>query len=286
MPKAPLPSWNHVLIFFVGCALQEPGALDRHQLGTDTDFAEIVHHGLGDIGVGAVAVVFAGVEAAGITGFGKQLFSHCRIVNGGGGLPVIVEALRDDAAGQLGVAEGQRLVDAFAVDRQAGRFADPLVVPRRFRVPLVGKGQPERGRRIDRLQGQPGAMSHFFREFAADRIGDVDLAALQRGQPGRLVRDHLHHDPLDGRVLAPIALERLQHQLDAGVERDELVGAGADRVLLVAVVADLLDVLLGDDPARPGGAAVKGQKVRPRLLELEPHMPWIGGFDLGHPARH
>ena len=51
----------------------------------------------------------------------------------------------------------------------------------------------------------------------------------------------------------------------------------ADRRLLVAVVADLLDVLLGDDPAGPGGTGpVERHEVGPRLLEAEPDAPGIG----------
>ena len=54
--------------------------------------------------------------------------------------------------------------------------------------------------------------------------------------------------------LAPVLVERLEDQLHARRERDELVGSGADRRLLEALVADLLDVLLGHDPAGAGGA--------------------------------
>src|SRR5262249_38396150 len=53
-------------------------------------------------------------------------------------------------------------------------------------------------------------------------------------------------------------------------ERDELVGPGADRRSLEAIVADLFDVLLRHDPAGAGGRrAVERQEVGPRLLEAE-----------------
>src|SRR5919106_817979 len=59
------------------------------------------------------------------------------------------------------------------------------------------------------------------------------------------------------------------------------VGPGADRGLLEAVVADLLDVLPGHDPAGPGGrAAVEGHEVGPGLLEMEPHARRVDHLDL------
>ena len=73
-----------------------------------------------------------------------------------------------------------------------------------------------------------------------------------------------------GRSLAPVVAEGLEGQLDAGGERDELVGARADRGLLVGLLAHLLDVLLGHDPARAGGGgAVEGHEVGPLLLQHE-----------------
>src|SRR4029453_19605808 len=101
-------------------------------------------------------------------------------------------------------------------------------------------------------------------QFAAHRIGDVDLACLQRGKPRALVRDHLEDEALDPRLLAPVPLERLEDKFYPGLEGDELVRAGADGCLLEAVVADLLDIALGHDPPSTGRGGLEGQKVRPR----------------------
>src|ERR1700694_3238307 len=58
---------------------------------------------------------------------------------------------------------------------------------------------------------------------------------------------------------------------------------GADRRLLEAVLTDLLDVLLGDDPGGAGGGRrVEGHEVRPRLLEPETE---VGGVRRLH-RRH
>ena len=149
-----------------------------------------------------------------------------------------------------------------------------------FVVPLVGEIEAERALHHRRLQGEAGYLAQLLGELAAHRIGDVDLAPLQRGQARALVGDHLEDQPLDRRLLAPVPFERLEHQLDPGGERDEFVGAGADRRLLETVVADLLDVALGHDPARPGRRCVEGQEIRPRLLQPEADVPGIGRFDL------
>ena len=80
---------------------------------------------------------------------------------------------------------------------------------------------------------------------------------------------------------APVRLEGLQYQLDAGRERHEPVRAGAHRRLLVALVADLFDVLLGHDPAGAGRVRVEGEKVGPGLLQAETHPAGIGRLDRG-----
>src|SRR5437899_5110757 len=99
---------------------------------------------------------------------------------------------------------------------------------------------------------------------------------LERGGARRIVGHDLEHEPVDARHLAPVPLERLHHELDPGRERDEPKRAGADGSLLEAIVADLLDVSLGDDPpdARSRRAVVR-QEIRPGLSELEPHSPGI-----------
>jgi len=113
-----------------------------------------------------------------------------------------------------------------------------------------------------------------------------NLAALQRRQPRRLVGNAPHHDALDARRLAPVALEGLDHQLDAGAERDELVGPGADRRLLETVIPDLFEVFLRHDPAGAGGAAVEGEEIGPRFLQLEPNMLRVERFDRRHALLH
>ncbi len=99
-----------------------------------------------------------------------------------------------------------------------------------------------------------------------------------------LVVDRPEHEALHARDLAPILVERVERQLHARRERDELVGAGADRCLLVSLLADLLHVLLGHDPAGSGGAGVERQEVGPRRFELESDLVGVGCLDGGHPV--
>ena len=159
-------------------------------------------------------------------------------------------------------------------------------MPRRFRIPLIGKVYVEHALDDRRLEGQPGCALQLFGQLAADRIDDVDLAALECREPRGLVRYHLEDQALYARRLAPILVEGLEDQLDTRRERDELVRPGADRRFLEPFVADLLDVGLGHDPACPCRAPVKCQKVRPRLLEPEADTARLGCFDRGHPVLH
>src|SRR2546425_7608741 len=93
--------------------------------------------------------------------------------------------------------------------------------------------------------------THLLADLAVDPVCDVRLAALEHCQPRGDVRDGLEHQALPARRLAPVPVEGLDHQLHAGSEGHEAVRPGPDRRLFEAVLADLLDVLPGNDPARP-----------------------------------
>ncbi len=217
-----------------------------------------------------------------MTGLGQQLLRLVRIVHRRRQLLVELEVLRNDAAGDVRMAERQRLVDRVVVERVFRGEPHPLVVPRRLRIPLLGEIQPI-GRRTDgRPQRQSRRALQFLGQLGADRIGDVDLATLQCGESRRLIGDHPQHDALHARRLAPVLVERLQHQFDARRERDELVRPGADRRLLESVLADLLDVFARHDPAGAGGDGIEGDEVRPGILQLEHDALRIGRFHRRH----
>ena len=55
-------------------------------------------------------------------------------------------------------------------------------------------------------------------------------------------------------------------------------------MLLEAGVADLFDIFLRNDPPGAAGARIEGQKIGPRLFELEADMLWVGGFDSRDPV--
>jgi len=107
---------------------------------------------------------------------------------------------------------------------------------------------------------------------APQRVGEIDLAALQHREARGLVGDDLEREPLHARGLPPEQLVRFEHELDAWVEGDEPVWSGADRRLLEPVVTDLLEVLLRHDPRRAGRRRrVEREKVRPRVSQHEPY---------------
>ncbi len=71
---------------------------------------------------------------------GEQLLGLLRVVSRLWRLPEKFVMVGDErVAGDQRVAERQCLVRALAVDRETGGAAHPLVMPRRFRIPLVGK---------------------------------------------------------------------------------------------------------------------------------------------------
>src|SRR5512145_953517 len=85
------------------------------------------------------------------------------------------------------------------------------------------------------------------------------------------------------RGFPPVPVDRLQHELDTGRERDEPIGARADRTLLEPFVADLLDVFLGHDPPGAGRARVEREEIGPRRLQAKANTVRAGGLDRGDP---
>jgi hypothetical protein len=85
----------------------------------------------------------------------------------------------------------------------------------------------------------------------ADRLDIADTAVS--GHAGYipwgrgLVGDYLEYQAFDAGGLAPVLVEGFDDQLHPRGERDEFVGPGADRRLLEALVADLLDIFLRHD---------------------------------------
>ena len=274
---------HDVLELLVGVRAEEGRALERPQRGADADGLQVVQDRLGQVRVGRVAEVLARVEAARVAGLGEQPLGTGRIIGDRRRLPEKLEDVGDDAVGDSREAERLGLVDRVAIEGHARRLPHLGVVPGRLRVPLLGEVEPERSLQHGGLELQARRATHLLCQRPADRVDDVRLAALERGQPRRLVGNDPEHQAPDAGALAPVLVERLQHQLHARRERDELVGAGADRRLLEAVVTDPLHVLLGHDPAGAGGRRVEGQEVGPRLLQPEAHPAGIDDLDGGHP---
>src|SRR5262249_548812 len=136
-------------------ALEEGRPFERPELGPYAHLLEVVEHRFGEVRVRAIPVVFAVVEALGTCCLGWKSPSLDRIIGRGRRLPVVFEDVGNDAAGELGLAERQRLVDGLAVDGKVRRAPYPLVVPWRARVPLVSEVEPEGALADDWLEGEP-----------------------------------------------------------------------------------------------------------------------------------
>ena len=224
----------------------------------------------------------AGVDAVRITGLGEQLLrllrdpaATARCLQG------VLHDARHDDPGRRAEAEAGRLVDRLPVERVIDRLPQPHVVPRRFRVPLVGELDPEDRGVLRRHDLQTRGLLDALGVGAVERVGDIGLAGLQHQRAGRRLGHAAHDQGLDVRHAAPIAGKGLQHDLDAGLGADEFVRAGADRVLLEAVIADFRHVFLRHDDAGGGrGRAVERHEIGPRLLQVKPHDPRIDDLDL------
>src|SRR6185295_6736859 len=150
------PCLDDIFKGLFGVGLEECDALNRSEPGPDADCPKTIQHGLGDIGVRGITIIVARVESFGITDFRKQLLRLVRIVDRRGRLPIEFEIVRNEGvATNQGIAEGERVVDVFAVDRKARRAAHALVMPGRFRIPLIGKVEAEWCLDDGRLEGQP-----------------------------------------------------------------------------------------------------------------------------------
>src|SRR4030095_16373807 len=157
-----------------------------------------------------VAVEVARVEAARIAGLGQQRLRPHRVVHRRRRRPVEVEAAGNDTPGDLREPKQLGLVVTLAVEGEGAGLTHATVVPGRLRVPLIEEADPEG--RVERgvPERQPWRSLELLGERATDQVGYVALAALQRDQARRLVRDDPEDQPLDARGLAPELVGGLQ----------------------------------------------------------------------------
>src|SRR5215467_6160830 len=162
---------DEVLELLLAIALEEARAFDGTDLNSDADFSEIVDHGLRNVGVGGIAIVEACIQTAGIPRLPQEPSRLSRVEDRFRRLPeIFIHVGNDGIAGDLGKAHGHRLIDALAIDGEAGGAAYTGIVPRRFWIPLIGEIHAERS--LDRygLQGQSRRLLHRLSGFAADGI--------------------------------------------------------------------------------------------------------------------
>src|SRR5262249_19503248 len=106
-------------------------------------------------------------------------------------------------------------------------------------VPLLGELQPPGASWDHRHQPQLWVPFDGGPFVADHQVGDVRLPRLEHGQAGRTLRHAFEDDAFDRGSLAPVALVRLQNQLDAGLLADETIRPEPDRMAFKAIVAYL-----------------------------------------------
>ena len=179
---------------------------------------QVVGHRLTHGGEGRKRGQVAGVEAAGIAGLGEEALGLRRIVGIGIEAEREVHDARDDRSRQARVAQALRLVDAPACRwpgwRPAGR-GDPCQGDLGFHC--SGNSSHQVARRDDLGKAQLGIRLDRRRLDADHQVADVRLPGLEHGQARRAVGDALDDHALDRRLLPPVLLVRLEHELHARV---------------------------------------------------------------------
>ena len=194
---------------------EQGGALHRAHARADADRPEVVGDGLAHRVVGRERRELARVEAVGEAGLGQQRLGALRVVGIGRDRQGELLVPGHDVAGGAGEAERLGLVDRLAVHREARGQPHAPVRPRRAGRPLLREHQEQHAVGAHRGQRQPGGAPDVLRDGAVEEVGDVHLAALERGGARGLLGDASHHQALDARGLAPVAVEGLEGQLDA-----------------------------------------------------------------------
>src|SRR5439155_15381852 len=213
---------DHALELLLAPRRGEGGPLHGPDTRLDADGLKVGRERLAHRGVGRPRVEVAGVEAAGIAGFGQELLRPRRIE--GRWLEGLreLERARDDAAGRLRKSERLGLVERLPIDGVTGGQPHAPVVPRRLRIPLVGEVEPEDAARLARRRElEPRRSLNVFGNGTGQQIRDVHLTLLEGGSARGLLGQAAEHEPFDAGRLAPVALVGLQHQFDARVEAHE-----------------------------------------------------------------
>src|SRR4030095_8741272 len=203
---------------------------------------EIIGNCFGLVGKAGVGPELAAIEPLRVAGFREKLLGLSRIVRVKRRWPVELEVLWDEAAGHPREAERHRLVDGLAVNRMVDGEAHAAVGPERLWVPLLSEEQPLVPIEVHRFEREPRRTPQVLGDRAPESIGDVSLPALEHREPRYLGGHRLEREPFDTRDLPPVLLVRFHHEFHARSKRDELVRPSADRGLLEALIADLLEV--------------------------------------------
>src|SRR2546427_2054172 len=143
VPGSPADADNDASELLLTPSGEERRALHRPDSAANADGLQITRHRFAHRDVGGIRIEVAGVEPARVAGRGQELLGPCGIVWRRVERERELEDPGNDRARRTREAERLCLIQGLAIDRQAGREADALVVPRGFRIPLVGEVHPE-----------------------------------------------------------------------------------------------------------------------------------------------
>ena len=129
-------------------------------------------------------------------------------------------------------------------------------MPRRLGIPLIQEIEPEDANGPGKGEFKFGITLDVLGQGHGQEIGEIDLSFLDHGHARGGLWHTFEDEPLYVGHLAPVSLIGLHDDLNPWRLADKLVGPQADRTLLKGVIANLLNVLLGYDPGRPGGECV------------------------------
>ena len=235
----------------------DPGFAPEHhpflgdQLDVETALLHLrrdgLHH-LGVLGIPSRGVVHLYVDAVRVSRLGQKFTGFLGVVRIALGVGVVADVLLPGGALHHETeAIEDVLDDGVGVHRIVGRLPHELVVP--------GLEPRVDGQEVDAPPGHgldvdPRVPLQALHVVGRHRVDHVGLSGLQGRDPGGLLCDLAPHQGLDLRLRgAPVGVVALQDQVAVALEALELVGSGADG-MLVHVLAVLRRGGLAHDEAR------------------------------------
>ena len=243
----------------------------------DADLRPLLHEDHADLLIGLVALAHQqGELERADASLGKQ--GLCLLDVAGGLVRGIVE-LRggvDDGAGGRGVAEGDGVHELLGVGGQVEGLAHLGVSEL---LALAVQRQPVHHGGGVSLDADVGVAFELHQAGEGQVGSDVDVAALQLDDAGRVVGDNLELDGLgEGLALNAVVGVGLKREVLALLPLGDGIGAGAEDAVVVLVGTDLVEVSLALNAQ--GEDAEVGQRGGSLFLGVDDDGGVVGALDV------